>query len=182
MKYGILVASPQLADPFFARTVILLVEHDEEGSLGFVINRPTSMMLENVLSQLDIPHEEPFGDPVLWGGPVKPQAGFLIFRGTGLKGDESAMSLPGGLMVSSSAVALELAVNGKIERPFVMCLGYAGWGEHQLDDEIRRGSWIVLDLDHSLIFEAPLKDRWDLAIAQLGLQTHEIWMNVAVDE
>lgn len=182
VKYGLLVASPQLPDPNFARTVILLVENDAEGSLGFVINRPTDLTLETVLDQLAIPHDEPFGDPVMWGGPVRPNAGFLLFKGEHQPGDESAIVLPGGLMVSSSSVALEMAVTGRIARPFMMCVGYAGWGEGQLDDEIRRGSWIVLDLDETLVFQTPLRERWDQAIGKLGIETHEIWMNVAVDE
>lgn len=186
MKGSLLVASPQLHDPLFERAVILMAEYGPEGALGFVINRPTPLTLETVLEQLDIPHPEPFGDAVCWGGPVQPNAGFLLYREPLVEPkpprDETVLEVMPRVCISSSRFALEGIVAGWIGRPFCLCLGYAGWDAEQLDAEIQRGSWIVLDFDARLAFEVPAGERWEQAIASLGLQSEQIWMTGVVDE
>lgn len=186
VKSGLLVASPQLHDPLFERTVILLAEYGAHGALGFVINRPTPLTLETVLEHLEIEHTQPFADGVCWGGPVQANAGFLIYREPSSNNpylrDETVVEILPGICISSSRFALEGIVRGRITRPFCLCLGYAGWDAEQLDQEIQRGSWIVLDFDERLIFEVPLEKRWEQAIASLGLQTEQLWMTGVVDE
>lgn len=182
MKTGLLVASPQLHDPFFARTIILLVEENAEGALGFVLNRPTDVTLEAILEHLSVPHDEPFVDVVLWGGPVAPREAHLLYRGAALKDDGTAVEVPGGWCISGAHAVLARAVNGELERPFCLCLGYAGWGPGQLDEEISRGSWILIEASEEVIFATPMERRWDLALATLGIDPHEIFMSASTEE
>ena len=178
-----LVASPQMLDPFFSRTVVLIWTHSEEGTMGVVINRPLGLIVDTVLDQLDIEHKESFDQPVLWGGPVMPETGFLVCRGN-VDEDEKVLAfhVQEDIWVSSSRTLLEKVARGDLPQPFYLCLGYAGWGPRQLDDEIERGSWIVLDFDEDILFKSPLEDRWDACIRSLGIGVDQIWMNNPIDE
>lgn len=178
----LLVASPQLLDPFFGRSVILVWTHSREGTMGLVVNRPLGIVVDAVLEQLRIPRPAPINEPVLWGGPVMPETGFLICRGQ-IEGEEDiAFKVTENTYVSSSRPLLEKAARGELAKPFFLCLGYAGWGPRQLDDEIERGSWIVLDLDETILFSAPMEDRWDQCIRTLGVDSQQIWMSNPIDE
>jgi len=180
---ALLVASPQMVDPFFSRTVILLWTHTEEGTMGVVINRPLGLLVDAVLDQLDIERPTPVLEPVLWGGPVMPETGFLVCRGD-VDDDERVLAfhVERDIWVSSSRSLLEKVARGDIAAPFYLCLGYAGWGPRQLDGEIERGSWIVLDFDEQILFQSPLQDRWDECIRSLGIGADQIWMNNPIDE
>lgn len=182
VEYGMLVASPQMIDPFFGRAVIMMCEHSSSGSMGLIINRPLSVTFDSVLDQLKVAHDQTLSGQVLWGGPVMPEAGFMISRGPIADPPPEVMRINENILVSSSKVMLEKAAAGDVPPPYYLCLGYAGWGAGQLDSEIQRGTWIVLDLDEEVIFSTPLDDRWDTALASLGIGTHQIWMNNPVDE
>lgn len=177
-----LVASPQMVDPFFGRAVILLCEYGAEGAMGLVINRPLGVTLESVLLQLEIPYQAPMSDPVLWGGPVMPETGFLICRDSVDLPKETLLTVTDDLFVSSSKLLLERAAQGRLEKPYYLCLGYAGWGPGQLDTEIQRGTWIWLELDDEALFTTAVEKRWDRCIATLGVSTEQIFMSKPVDE
>ena len=165
MEVGLLIASPQMKDPFFEGSLILVCHHDESGALGIVINRETRLTVSDVLEQLSI-EDKPGGDyPVLWGGPVQPESGHVIIRGR--VAEDEGWNLPHDVTVSPSADQLLRAV----ERadPFHLALGYAGWGPGQLDDEIERGSWLYTELDQEIIFKSAVDERYDHALARLGL-------------
>jgi len=182
VKSGLLVASPQMIDPFFGRAVILLCEHGLDGTMGLVLNRPLDIVLDTVLEQLAVPRPAPLQAPVLWGGPVMPEAGFLLYRATRPFDSETILQVTPRIFVSTSRTVLERAAQGALEDSFYLCLGYAGWGPGQLDVEIRRGTWIVLDGDEDTIFSTPLEARWDRAIGSLGISKDQIWMNNPVEE
>lgn len=182
MKSGLLVASPQMVDPFFGRAVILLCEHGVDGTMGLVVNRPIGIQLETVLDQLGVKRPESMPDPVLWGGPVMPEAGFLVCRGDASAYAEAMLEVTDRIFVSSSRTMLEQAAQGALDQPFYLCLGYAGWGPGQLDAEIQRGTWIVLDLDEDIVFSTALEDRWEKSIESLGISADQIWMNNPVEE
>lgn len=158
--------------PFFNHTVVLLVEHGEDGALGFVVNRPTDTP---VTSLLDGDEDEDFGSKLegeVWiGGPVAPDTGWVLFDpSSGGEDDEiECVELGDRVAVSASRTFLDLLAEGRGPTRYALLLGYAGWGPGQLDDEIREGSWIPIDLDPSLVFDAPPQDRWRLALATLGI-------------
>lgn len=180
---GFIIASPALLDPNFQRTVVLLVAHNADGALGFIVNRPmTGLTIERVLKDLGAPCTRPRPDLVMAGGPVQREAGFVVLdRG---EDDESLPAPPDGyqvgprIVVSSSRAALALLGNQESTERSHLMLGYAGWGPGQLEDEIATGAWIPTDLDAALIFDAPMSERWGLAFASIGSHPALIARNV----
>lgn len=162
---GLLIASPVMRDPNFARAVVLICQHDEEGAIGLIINRVGPVMLDDVIDRLELDAPGTVGGPTWWGGPVGQETGFVIWRGTANPAE--GWNVGGEVAVSPSAEQLGDLVADGIR--FHLCLGYAGWGPGQLDMEIRTGSWVYTDVEASLVFETPLEERYGAALAQLGL-------------
>lgn len=180
---GFIVASPALLDPNFTRTVVLLVAHNADGALGFIVNRPMAgLTIERVLRDLGTPCERPRPDLVLAGGPVQKEAGFVMLE----RGEGESLPTPDGyrvgpsLVVSSSRTALALLGHPEGSDRSHLMLGYAGWGPGQLEDEIAAGAWIPADLDAGLIFDAPMSERWGLAFASIGSHPALISRNVGL--
>lgn len=168
---GLLVAAPSLRCPFFHHTVVLLVEHGEDGALGFVINRPTETPVTSLLEGLEMEDVAAALDREVWvGGPVAPETGWVLFDPT--SGDTrgvEALRLSERIAVSASRAFLERLARGEGPDRYAVLLGYAGWGPGQLDDEIREGSWICIDADPALLFDLAHEDRWAAALATLGI-------------
>ena len=181
LQPGLLVASPQLKDPFFAKTVVLLCRHEEDGAMGLVINRSTNMEMGSVLKDLSVDPARYADKSVMWGGPVEPGRGTLVFRG-GMVQTADALELSERISVSGSLEVLEQLIDVREGNDdWFLSLGYAGWGPGQLDREIQEGSWIVLPLDHHTIFEQPVDERYDRCIATLGVDAAMIFMT-PIDE
>lgn len=168
---GLLVAAPSLRCPFFHHTVVLLVEHDEDGALGFVINRPTETPVTSLLEGLEVEDLAAELAGEVWvGGPVAPETGWVLFDpSSGDTRDVEAVHLGERIAVSASPAFLERLASGRGPQRYAVLLGYAGWGPGQLDDEIRDGSWICIDPDPSLVFDAAHETRWAAALATLGI-------------
>lgn len=175
MESGFLIASPQMKDPNFQRTVILLVQHNAEGALGLVVNRESPVRLGDVVDLRMSISPARAKRPVLWGGPVERAVGFVVFKGKAPEG----WQVRGDLSVSASRERLAALVAANAD--FHLCLGYAGWGAGQLDHEFAEGSWIHIDATSDLLFDCPLSDRYDRALARLGVHPDQLWMN-PVDE
>jgi putative transcriptional regulator len=178
---GLLVAAPSLVDPSFVRTVVLLVEHGGEGSLGIVVNRPADVRFEEVLDSLGLepdatPALAPF--PLLLGGPVSPETGWLLFDpGEASASDlADAVLLGDGIALSASRALLErmLRSGGAPQRPRVLAMGYAGWSGGQLDDELERGVWLPATLRADLVFRVPPEERWAAALKAEGIDPGRI--------
>lgn len=170
---GFLVASPALRDPNFVRTVILLVEHGEEGSLGFVINRLAPVSFDQVAELLGLEPAREISEstPVFTGGPVAPQSGWILFDPTDATDTAlaDAVEVSERLAVSASRGLLDsiAADDGPGRR--MLALGYAGWAAGQLDGEFTRGVWIPVDLDDEIVFDVPPEDRWRAALTRAGI-------------
>ena len=171
---GFLVAAPILRDPNFAGTVVLMVEHSEQGALGFVVNRVASVGLRKVLGQLGIgdtpvKHEV----PVMVGGPVSPQTGWIVFEAQDRKPEDrerdDVLMVTESLGVSASKQFLIDAVKGDCAIRAMLVQGYAGWGPGQLETELRQGVWIPVDLDARVLFDTAADKRWSAALAVLGI-------------
>lgn len=168
---GLLVAAPLLTDPNFRRTVVLLVDHKPEGSLGFVINRPADVRLPGMLDALGLPRADksPPDAPVLVGGPVAPDTGWIVFDPSDHNFGDEVVRISDGLAVSASRDLLENTVRGLGPARMMLVLGYAGWAPSQLDAEIAQGAWIPVDLDENIVLETPYEDRWASALHSLGI-------------
>ncbi len=171
---------PHLLDPNFAKAVVLMVEHDDQGSFGLVINQPSEMEANALLDALDI---EWAGDrdAVVWsGGPVMPTSGWVLHTPSSVVGPVSdsfdagsTLELLPGIHLSTSPENLKELAESPPEF-FRLILGYSGWGAGQLAGEMARGSWLHADATHKLIFETPAALMWDAALRSLGVNPDTI--------
>ena len=177
-----LIAMPGMEDGTFTRSVIYVCEHSERGALGLIINKPGDISMADLFERVDLPLERPElgGQPVFHGGPLQTERGFVLHEpivAEGLKPDESiyasTLTVPGGLEMTTSKDVLEALSSGGGPRRVLVTLGYSSWGEGQLESEIAGNSWLTVDADADVIFDAPVDQRYDRALGLLGLQA---WM------
>jgi putative transcriptional regulator len=174
---GFVVAMPSLRDPHFARAVVLLVEHGPNGSLGFVVNRPSRLSFDQVADALGFePRQGPGDVSVFAGGPVAPQSGWILFDPSGIdqRDLDEALILHESLAVSASRRMLERIARDGAPQRCVLALGYAGWAEGQLDAEFQRGSWIPVELDPEIVFDAHPGQRWSRTLERSGIEPGRI--------
>ena len=174
---GFLVAAPSLRDPSFVRTVVLVVEHGESGSLGFVVNRPSPVRFTEVATALGFDVANGGAQiPVVVGGPVSPQSGWILFDPRDVSNDhlDDAIVLGERLAVSASRKLLQtIAQHGQKGRQ-LLALGYAGWSKGQLDEEFRRGVWLPAAIDDAILFETAAEDRWGRVLRDSGIEPGRI--------
>lgn len=165
----LLVAMPGMLDPNFERSVTLMCQHSSEGAVGITINRESSFTLGDIFDQLDLScdDENVRNRPVLEGGPVHPDRGFVVHSPT--EGFESSLRLADDIMVTTSRDVLAAIAAGEGPDRYLVALGYAGWGDGQLEDELRQNAWLSVPTDSDIVFEAPLTDRWNRAVSNLGV-------------
>ncbi len=167
-----LVATEELGDPRFARTVIYVVRHDATGALGLVVNRPLrEIPLASLLQQLQMNDQGVTGDiRVHYGGPVEPGIAFLLHTreyataGTRPVAGDIALTQLGG-----KPIALEDIAHGRGPRRYLFVLGYAGWAPGQLESEIDAGAWITVPADEALLFDDDYARKWERAMARRRL-------------
>jgi putative transcriptional regulator len=163
----LLIAMPQLADPNFAQTVALICEHTDKGALGIVLNKPLPMKLSDVLSQMKLePSSEHIAaQPVLRGGPVHTDRGFVLHR-------------PGGQWDHTHKVSDTIQVTTSRDVLAAMdafiALGYAGWESGQLERELRDNAWASMPVDPRVVFELPFEERWAGAWRLLGIDVDRL--------
>jgi putative transcriptional regulator len=162
--------------------VVYLCEHSPRGALGLVINKPTDISLKNLFDKVDLPlgRAELASTPVLQGGPVQTERGFVLHEAVHAEGADpgesvyaSTMTIPGGLEMTTSKDVLEAIATGAGPRKVLVTLGYSAWGEGQLESELAENSWLTVSADPSVIFDTPIEQRYDKALSLLGLQS---WM------
>jgi putative transcriptional regulator len=173
-----LIAMPGLSDELFGRSVVFMCEHSERGALGLVINKPSDILLPRLFEKVDLPmgRDDLLAHPVFQGGPVQTERGFVLHEAVSGEGESvyaSTLSIPGGLEMTTSKDVLEAMASGAGPRRVFVSLGYASWGQGQLESEITENSWLTVEADPSLIFDAPVAERYERAMALLGLQP---WM------
>lgn len=159
---GMLVATPGLLDPNFSRTVIFLMEHTEGGAMGLVVNRSLKLNLGRLLQEVGLKDASGLTDPVLYGGPVSPARGWVVHDAEWTV--DGSLIVAEGVALSSSREVLEAIAQGRGPARFNVCLGYAGWGPFQLEQEIASGSWIPVPFRPELIFDIPLMERWERSL------------------
>lgn len=178
LTHHFLIAMPGLEDESFARTVVYLCEHSERGALGLIINKPSDITLKGLFDKVDLSlrREDLRSEPVFQGGPVQTERGFVLHEPMGTANEPvyaSTMTIPGGLEMTTSRDVLEAMSVGSGPRKVFVSLGYASWGQGQLESEITENSWLTVEAKPELIFDVPVERRYDAALALLGLQA---WM------
>jgi putative transcriptional regulator len=164
-----LIAMPAMDDPNFAQTVTLICEHSERGALGIVINRPLPMTLGDVFEQLglDATHSRVASQPVLQGGPVQTERGFVLHSPTGRW--ESSLPFSERMHLTTSRDILDALAAGSGPDSAIIALGYAGWDAGQLEEEMARNAWLTVPADERLVFATPVDQRWHAAARLLGV-------------
>jgi putative transcriptional regulator len=161
-----LVSMPQLGDPNFFRSVVLILQHDAEGAFGLIINHPADLNLGDFArSQKILCHSDLAKTPVLKGGPVEPERGWILHQDASVA--ERQEVIP-GLFLSHTSDTLKQMLQGG-SRPFRLILGYAGWGAGQLEKEMQEGSWLTVEASprHVLQTDTPLV--WGSVLQELGV-------------
>ena len=174
LKNQFLIAMPNLLDPHFARSVSYILEHNEEGAMGVIINHPLDINMSDLLEHLEIKTSDDFvGElPILSGGPVQIERGFILHTPKG--NWESSMQLSEDIAVTTSKDILEAIANNEGPEHTSVILGYAGWGAGQLEQEIMENSWLNVPADSEIIFKTPAEKRWELATAKLGIDISQL--------
>ncbi len=160
---------PKLADPNFSQTVTLICEHNAEGALGIVINRPTDLRLRELLSHLGLTTSaETIGNELIYaGGPVQLDHGFVLHQPLGQW--EATLSINEHLGLTTSRDILAAIAAGKGPKKSLVTLGYAGWGPGQLEQEIADNAWLTVPHDLNIVFDLPAERRWHTAATKLGI-------------
>lgn len=169
-----IIAMPNLADPNFFHTVAYLCQHNEEGALGIVINRPMDMKLGEIFKQMDINVTVPASAevPVFAGGPVQQERGFVVHT-TG--GDwHATMAVSESLSLTTSRDVLEAIAVGEGPEQYLIALGYAGWGAGQLEKEIMDNAWLNTPCGTQVLFDTPINLRWSAAASQIGIDINQL--------
>jgi putative transcriptional regulator len=163
----LLVAMPQVLDPFFQRSVVLLVHHEDEGSFGFIINRTTGIRLAEILDGMEVSWQGTDEAVAHFGGPVQPQLGTILFAPGTMETEASTEVFPGVALTQHVGDLVRLAA-GPPEH-FRLFLGYAGWGAGQLMEEILRNDWLTAPAQADLVFAPDPDDVWSAALHSAGV-------------
>lgn len=164
-----LIAMPTMADSNFGGAVVFIAEHSPKGALGLVINRPMQIDLGTLFERIDLKLEiAPLASsPVLFGGPVQMDRGFVLHEPVG--DWSSTVTVGDGMGLTSSKDVLEAVAEGSGPRRMIVTLGYAGWGPGQLEEEIGRNAWLTVPANSELIFDTPIEERLPAAFRLLGV-------------
>lgn len=165
-----LIAMPAMADPRFSHSLTYIIRHDEEGAVGLVVNKPLELPLSTLLSEIGTGVMAPLrhpDQPVMFGGPVNPQMGFVLHREQGSWGNTLLIS--DGIHVTSSRDILDAIARGEGPDDYLVALGYAGWGAGQLESEMVANAWLTCPADTELLFSVPFDERWQAGIHRLGV-------------
>ena len=179
LTHHFLIAMPGMEDASFARSVVYLCEHSQRGALGLILNKPTDINLKGLFDKVDLSlgRADLTEAPVFLGGPVQTERGFVLHESLHSKSEAdqepayaSTMVIPGGLEMTTSKDVLEALATGAGPRRVLVTLGYAAWGEGQLESELAENSWLTVEADLGVIFDTPVEKRYDTALGLLGLE------------
>jgi putative transcriptional regulator len=173
-----LVAMPGMADPFFYRAVIYICEHNEDGAMGLIINAPIDITVAGMLKQVEVEsihpkiYKEHLNMPVLNGGPVSEDRGFILHEPK----DEyhSSIQMTDKLMVTTSKDILGVLGTEAEPKNYIVALGYSGWTAGQLEKELAENAWLTVKADPEVMFNTPVHQRWNKAVEMLGIDPAQL--------
>ena len=178
---GLLLAMPQLADPNFARSVVLMIEHGDHGSFGLVINHPSPIRASELLESLEMSWRGEDTAVVWAGGPVSPSTGWVLHEPLELAQPGSGtIEIASGILLTTSPERLR-AIASQPPRNVRLLLGYSGWAPGQLATEMARGAWLHTSVDPRLLFDTPADDIWDTAVRSLGVNPRDLFTGRGVN-
>ena len=178
-----LIAMPGLEDAIFSKSVVYVCEHTPRGALGLVINKPADISMRLLFDKVELPlrREDLINNAVSHGGPLQTERGFVLHDPIRMDKPQedggsvyaSTLVVPGGLEMTTSRDVLEALSSGAGPRRVLVTLGYASWGEGQLESELGENTWLTVPASANVIFEVPMAERYDRALDLLGLKS---WM------
>ena len=163
----LLVSMPQMLDPNFARTVVLLAEYGRHGAFGLVVNRRMNEPAHEVIRP-DPPMDIRKDVHLFVGGPVEPNRAWVLTAHREL--DTDALEIQRGVYLSASPSLIRHALQSFPDPQVRLVVGYAGWGPGQLDDELAASSWLMSPVHPDLVFDTPIDQMWETAIRRLGAE------------
>lgn len=174
LTHHFLIAMPAMVDPYFNRTLVYVCEHNEQGALGVIVNRPIDLTLAGLFEkvELELKVEELARLPVYFGGPVQTDRGFVLHRPRGSWQSTLRVSEEIGL-TSSKDILTAIGASGD-PRDIIMTLGYAGWGAGQLENELSQNAWLTVPADAQILFAMPPEERLPAAMQKLGISFSQL--------
>ena len=175
----LLIAMPQMHDASFEKTVTLICEHNEQGALGIVLNRPLSINIGDILEQFDLDCIADVADePTLMGGPVATERGFILHTTDNYDKNtihwESSLQVSENIHVTSSQDILEAIASGHGPKKLYFALGYSGWDAGQLEEELKANAWLIAPAKEEIIFTLPFEQRWRAAANSIGVDLDKL--------
>ncbi len=169
LRHHFLIAMPAMADSHFAKTLVYICEHNEQGALGIIVNRPTNLTLGELFAQTKIPADEfeLAGMPVYFGGPVQTDRGFVLHKPVGQW--QSTLAINQNLGLTTSKDILLAVGEGREPKNLLLTLGYSGWAQGQLEHELTQNAWLTVPASEHILFELPSEERLLAAMALLGV-------------
>lgn len=169
LTHHFLIAMPAMADPFFSKTLTYICEHNEQGALGLVVNRPIDLTLADLFDQLGIPFTNPYlgSLPVLFGGPVQLDRGFVLHQPVG--DWQSTMAVNHEVGLTTSLDILQALASGKGPKHALVTLGYSGWAPGQIEHELAENAWLTVRAAPNVMFGLPPEKRLPAAMQLLGI-------------
>ena len=167
-----LIAMPAMADPYFAKSLIYIAEHNEQGALGLIVNRPIELNLATLFERISIPFTPEnsvalSGLPVLFGGPVQTDRGFVLHAPIGEW--QSTLSVNSEIGLTSSRDILQSVASSGHPQEILVTLGYSGWGAGQLEHELAQNAWLTVPASAHILFGVPCEERLASAMDMLGV-------------
>lgn len=173
---SLLAAPPTLRDGNFKNAIVAVAMHQDEGAMGFIINRQSNLSFHELLADLSIEAKIP-DQRVFYGGPVSRSSGFILYEHEENNPVTMGLALSNTISISPSRDLLEEAAAGKLPGRFELILGYAGWGPGQIETELTQGTWLHTPLYAEVLFSVPLSERWNHVYTQIGISPFA-FMNV----
>jgi len=169
LTHHFLIAMPAMADPNFAHTLTYVCEHNKDGALGIVVNKPIDMTLSALFDQINVPLADHAlrEAPVHFGGPVQVDRGFVLHRPLGKW--QSTLAIAGDMGLTTSKDVLEAVGRGEGPSDVFVSLGYAGWEAGQLESELAQNAWLTVAADADVLFDMPPERRLPAAMQLLGI-------------
>ena len=169
LTHHFLIAMPSMVDPYFAKTLTYICEHNDQGALGLVVNRPIDMTLQALFERLSLTLKrgEHSGAPIYFGGPVQTDRGFVLHEPAG--DWQSTLRVRDLIGLTTSKDILEAVGRGEGPARMLVTLGYAGWSPGQLEHELSQNAWLTVEARDGIIFDTPSEERLPAAMELLGV-------------
>lgn len=169
LTHHFLIAMPSMADPYFAKSLTYVCEHNEQGALGVVVNRPIDMTLQALFERLSLTlkHKDLSDAPIYFGGPVQTDRGFVLHEPAG--NWQSTLRVRDAIGLTTSKDILEAVGRGEGPQKLLVTLGYAGWSAGQLEHELGQNAWLTVEAKDAIIFDLPSEERLPAAMELLGV-------------